>query len=119
MLMKGKSDMITEIIFAYHFKAGKSDKIWGIVKQSENVFYAFWGRTGKKLQFQDFPPYRWEQHEMAQKKAKKGYCKISDERLNELQEDFDSQFLMSVLGGAKAKADYVNPNSRSRQKETF
>lgn len=106
----------TDIVYAYHYKAGKSDKIWGIVKQSEKVFYAFWGRTGKKLQFQDFPPWGHVMHDMAQKKEKKGYCEISDEQLDELQDDFDSQFLMSaVLSGAKAKADYININSRSRQ----
>ncbi len=54
----------------------KSDKVWGIVKKSDNLYVTFWGRRGAKLQKKMIDMDRWEADKLIRSKEKKGYLEV-------------------------------------------
>lgn len=107
--------MILEVHKVLHNTRGTSNKIWGILKENDRTFYSFWGRVGKKLSFQEFPHWGYEQDVAIERKLDKGYRTITKEYLLELQSDFDQQVLAMVLGDqAKEKKDYLSERALER-----
>ncbi len=102
------------MIVLYHFKDGKSDKIWGWIKTSFGVL-SFWGRTRGTLSFKRHE-HLWDAEDQATKKHYKGYKLVTDYRneigsdgswtispnaLALLPEDWKNQLALANLGQTK------------------
>lgn len=63
---------------------GGSDKIWGILKDGDNI-YNFWCRRGKQMQFKKIDSLKFSH------KEQKGYQSISKEMLEKIYPGFFSE----------------------------
>jgi len=65
-------------------KTSTNDKIWGYF-QNDKLYYTFWGRRGKTLNFKQFPAVGYYASEELEKlqysKTKKGYDKMSEQQM--------------------------------------
>ena len=102
------------MITLYHFKEGKSDKIWGWIK-TFNGALSFWGRTRGSLSFKHYD-HIWDAEDQATKKQLKGYklvtnykkevgpdgkWTISPEALELLPKDWNNYLMLAKLGQTK------------------
>lgn len=85
-----------------HCKEGTSDKVWGLIRLSNNEFYndyvAFWGRRGKKLQTKIHENIdRWDADKLCNKKEDKGYKTINPNRLDEVYPEFEEDLQKTTV----------------------
>lgn len=67
---------------------GNHDKIWGWLKMNDGRFFAFWGRRGGKLRFQEHLTSYTLLQSCHEKQSKKGYVYIKPTEYDNLVSDF-------------------------------
>lgn len=85
-----------------HCREGTSDKVWGLIRLSNNEFYndyvAFWGRRGKRLQTKIHENIdRWDADKLANKKQDRGYNTINVNRLDEVYPEFENDLQQTTV----------------------
>ena len=79
-----------------------SDKVWGIIKLSGDMwggsYVSFWGRRGKKLQTKIHKnEVDWHMENLADKKQNKGYQKIDEDKLNTVYPEFEKDLQKTAV----------------------
>ena len=105
-----------EYLFIGWFRneAKNSDKVWGLIKISDNSCVAFWGRRGKKLQTKihnfeyinsAYLPSEIER--LLNSKTSKGYIRVNKDKLDkvypEFQQDLEQTAVWSILTNSYGK----------------
>jgi len=85
-----------------HCQDGTSDKVWGLIKLSDNQFYndyaAFWGRRGKKLQTKIHKNIdHWTADKLSDKKIDGGYKPIDPSRLDLIYPEFEQDLEVTAV----------------------
>jgi hypothetical protein len=73
-------------------KEDNHDKVWGVIKlrENDNTVCVFWGRRGKKLQTKVSSETYRDMYRLIDSKTRKGYQKVSKEKLNEVYPEFQT-----------------------------
>lgn len=86
-----------------HFKEGTSDKVWGMIKLTNNSGYyndyaAFWGRRGKTLQTKIHNNIdSWDADKLCSKKKDKGYISIDTAKLDQVYPEFEDDLQKTAI----------------------
>lgn len=85
-----------------HCKEGTSDKVWGLIRLTNNQFYnnyvAFWGRRGKKLQTKIHTNIdHWDADRLCDKKESGGYKVCNPAGLNEVYPEFENDLQATTV----------------------
>ena len=90
-----------------HCKEGTSDKVWGMIRLTDNGRYpedasqdyvAFWGRRGKRLQTKiHHSIWSYDADKLCDKKLDNGYRSIDVNRLEDVYPEFEQDLEKTAM----------------------